>query len=132
MCERSFTVGHSNAFLNPATETACIKTQETKLPGTRRLNHANRKKKDYLHIGLGFLFVFFFSTLVYRLPGLLGCSGCRSGVFVHTKYKEGASGVLKAFFGYGKRVNYKIFTDKRIKTCDFFKRIWRKVDTQKA
>ena len=26
---------------------------------------------------------------------------------------------IKGFFGYRKRINYKIFTDKRIKACDF-------------
>ena len=36
---------------------------------------------------------------------------------------EGVNGVncltKKAFFCYRKRINYKIFTDKRIKVCDF-------------
>ena len=76
--------GTFNRVFNPATETACIKTQETKLPGTRQLNDANRKKKwIFYRLGWGFcLFVCFFT--LYRLTGLLEFSGCRSGVSVHT------------------------------------------------
>ena len=76
--------GTFNQVFNPATETACIKTQETKLPGTRQLNDANRKKKwIFYRLGWGLcLFVCFFTF--YRLTGLLEFSGCRSGVSVHT------------------------------------------------
>ena len=50
-----------------------FKTQETKHPGTRQLNHANRKKKmNILQIGLGFLFIylFFFTLPIARLAGV--------------------------------------------------------------
>ena len=80
VCDRSFSVGHSTGFLTPQRKQHVFKTPETKHPGTRQLNHANRKKKmNILQIGLGFLFICFFFSL-YRLPGLLEFSGCRSGV----------------------------------------------------
>ena len=76
--------GTFNQVFNPATETACIKTQETKLPGTRQLNDANRKKKwIFYRLGWGLCLFVCFCTL-YRLTGLLEFSGCRSGVSVHT------------------------------------------------
>ena len=69
--------GTFNQVFNPATETACIKTQETKLPGTRQLNDANRKKKmNILQIGLGSLFIclFFYTLPIDRLAGVFRVS----------------------------------------------------------
>ena len=61
VCDRSFSVGHSTGFLTPQRKQHVFKTPETKHPGTRQLNHANRKKEmNILQIGLGFLFICFF------------------------------------------------------------------------